>query len=286
MTMKLSYSQINQFATCAEQFRLERIVHAPSIPSWPAIGGNAVHTITEVEDYRLLGIEPPEELRAIRTFDDALDHHVNLALLRSPDFDKSEWHVGGRPSQANPDKENEKWWRTNGPLMLNRWKSFMEVVPWDLYLDPDGMPGIEVSVEFETPDGDLIRGFIDRIFQDRATGSLIVLDLKSGQEPKSPRQLGFYRQALAHAFPEMPSVDYGTFWMSRKGQTTGLVDLRDHTAERLFFQTSALHRAVDSGIFIANPGSLCSSCSVRNVCYEMHPETTPAAYLPWANKEG
>lgn len=50
LPLYLSPSQIKSLLTCSEQYRLERVLRAPSRPSWAAVGGSVVHLITEALD--------------------------------------------------------------------------------------------------------------------------------------------------------------------------------------------------------------------------------------------
>lgn len=50
----LSYSTINGYRMCGAKFRFEKVMRLEQIPGLAAIGGNAVHTATELIDLHVL----------------------------------------------------------------------------------------------------------------------------------------------------------------------------------------------------------------------------------------
>lgn len=49
-TTHRSFSQFTQWLSCGKKFELQRIHHAPTLPSWWFVGGKAVHAV--LEDYQ------------------------------------------------------------------------------------------------------------------------------------------------------------------------------------------------------------------------------------------
>lgn len=283
MTERLSHSQLNSWATCAERYRLERIVGVPSVPAWNLIGGSTVHEMSERYDFARLGVVKPEH-DGNATFEDVFERRTSEAEEQSG-FDRSQFRASGRKSAQWPDKENHLWWFANGPAMVKRWVTFTRNCPWDVWIAPDGKPAIELDFVLPLlPDENgvpslEVKGFIDRVFQT-ATGDLIVFDLKTGASKQSSnRQLGTYKIGLSQKY----GVDakYGTFWDARSGVTSDVAPLNEYSVERVEWQFGRVREARRLNIFIPNPGPMCSACSVRDSCYEVTPEASASTRPPW-----
>lgn len=276
---RLSHSQLNGWTGCGERYRLERIVGVPQRPGWALIGGNAVHDTTENHDLREHGVDVPP-----LTFEEAFEARTVEAEERDG-FDRSEFRASGRKSNQWPDKENADWWLANGPGMVQRWVTWTRNVPWVLWVTPEGQPAVEVEFNYVSlEEGFTIKGFIDRVYHDPATGRLIVVDIKTGaQKQSSGRQLGTYRIGLEDKYAAQGvAVPLGTFWDARGGATDRLYDLGWFTKERLDWSFRQLKRARASGMYLPNPSALCSSCSVRDYCYEVEGEKAGEVPPPWA----
>lgn len=273
MTHHLSHSQFNNYTTCGERYRLERVVRVPKRPGWSLIGGNTVHTLTEEHDLRLLGVDVPE-----RTWGQVFEELTAKAEEESG-FTRDEFTASGRASAKWPNKENPDWWAVEGPAMVRRWENFRRIVPWDLWVLPTGEPAIELEFNLTLLDGEVeIKGFIDRVFV--IDGHLAVVDLKSGSRPQpSPRQLGTYK--LAVEAEHGVDVPYGTFWDARSGSTAQVADLSRFTPARLEYQYKKLAEARERNLFLPNPSNMCNSCSVRDFCYELGGDRVGEISLPW-----
>lgn len=280
--MKLSHSQLNGWATCGHRYYLERVARVPQVPAWNLIGGSAVHEATEQWDKQRLGVALPvydfEEIFA-RLTADAEDDSGR---------DRSTFRATGRASKEWPEKENDAWWLHHGPAMVERWKTFVNNVPWDIWIMPDGTPAVELGFEFGLDPDDSgeprvsLRGFIDRVFIDRQ-GNLIVVDLKTGASKQmSTRQLGTYRVGLQQVY-RVDALD-GAFWDARAGVAYP-APLNEYTWERLSWQYSRVRVARELNIFIPNPSNLCSSCSVQEWCYEKNPDANAAVRPPWVSPD-
>lgn len=256
----ISYSQVSTYLTCGEQFRLERVVRAPSRPTWAAVGGSAVHAATEAHDLALFGSGASlSEL----TF----SHHFEIAKAEAVErsgFTPEEWKVTGRASKDWPEKEGERWWLHHGPIFCARWQAWSSNCGWDIWVTDEGVPAIELGLQ-PTFGGILDKMFIDRVFTT-SSGDLVVVDLKTGSRtPPSPEQLGDYATGMEQVLGRRPK--YGTFWMARTGGTTTVEELDGHTREAVDHRYSLARKGMEAGVFVAHPSNMCGSCGVRDACY-------------------
>lgn len=268
----MSYSQVNTYLTCGEKYRLEKVVRAPKRPMWAGVGGTAVHAVTEARDLRLFGIET-----GTTDFQEALDEAIREEEERSG-FPKAEWTVTGRPSKAWPDRENEDWWRTQGPIFCDSWDRWHQQSPWQIWVTPEGVPAIELELH------PIFGGMLDVLFIDRVMvtqdGELVVLDLKSGSRvPAGLEQLGDYATGMEQLLGLRPT--YGTFWMARKGYNTPPANLDHITQQAVDYRYERARAGMEAGIFIAHPSNLCDSCPVRDACYAVKGKDAHL-YTPWA----
>src|SRR5665647_2281373 len=156
---RLSYSQLNGYTGCGERYRLERILRVPQRPAWALVGGSAFHEATERYDLREHGVDVPDPYFAT-VFDRKIAETEEESGL-----DRSQFRASGRASKQWPDKENEAWWRAEGPTMFLRWINFRRNAPWDIWITPDGMPAVEIEFDLVLGDDEIdIKGYIDRVF--------------------------------------------------------------------------------------------------------------------------
>ena len=284
VTERLSYSQLNSWAGCGERYRLERIVQVPQRPAWNLIGGSTVHELTEQHDLSRLGVDTVSY-----TFDEVFERRTVEAEQNSG-FDRTEFRSSGRASKDWPNKEDNTWWAANGPAMVNRWVTFVNNVPWDIWVTPDGKPAVELDFLLPLfPDGTgeptvEVKGFIDRVMVDR-DGNLIVVDVKTGASKQpTARQLGVYRVGLLHRFGV--EAAFGSFWDARSGSASPLVSLANYDLARVTWQYEQVRRARALNIYIPNPGPLCGSCSVNESCYEFSLDAPERGVRPpWVSVE-
>lgn len=176
------------------------------------------------------------------------------------------WQTAGRPSKAWPHGENEAWWRSEGPEMVQRWVSWREVTPWDTWVSPDGALGIELALLVEL-DREPVKLFIDNVFAT-APGNLrpVILDKKSGSRtPKGDLQLGLYKVAIEVMWPQI-KIAGGCYWMARTGVATPVQSLDMYTPELIGAYMRRVRLARAAGIFIPNVTDMCKSCSVGSFC--------------------
>lgn len=273
MSEHFSLSQLNSWTRCPEQYRLERIHHVPSIPTWATVGGTAFHAVTETNDKREHGVDTPPV-----TFEEAFEQ-ATQDTEEKYSVSRADFRATGRKSAKWPDKENRDWWLVEGPSMVHRWTAWARNTSWNILILPDGAPAIEVP--FDLFIGDLhIVGYVDRVFV-ATDGTVVVVDLKTGATKQaSPRQLGVYKVGLEHKFPDL-RVHWGTYFDARTGSSEAPYLLDKFDTTRAAWQFGALREAKRLGLFLANPGMSCNSCSVRDYCYEVGGELSDQIPPPW-----
>lgn len=279
----LSWSQASSLigSYCPAQYFYGRVLGKPELPSWASIGGSAVHAASEDWDHLYLRGEVVTDQSALRgMFEMSLDIEIRKTAETS-NFPQSEWKASGRASKEWPDKENEKWWRANGPAMLARWASWRLSTNWEIatVVNSEGveMPGIEIPFTIDLG-GVLIRGFVDRVFE--LNGQYLGLDLKSGSmEPKTAGQLGTYRAGVLEEY----GIDckLGTFWMARSGTSTSLYDLTLWTPPRLDFTYREAREVQMRGAFMHRASNMCGGCAFKEYCPEVGGEKAASTPQPW-----
>jgi hypothetical protein len=179
----------------------------------------------------------------------------------------TEFRAGGRVSKAWPNKEDESWWRENGPKQIEAWAKWRNDNPDLEILMVNGEPAIEIAVSANL-DGVTLRGFIDRVFVDRNTGETMIVDLKTGSyPPASQLQLGFYRVALQETVGINPQ--YGAYWMARQGTLSSVEELW-HSTEMITSWLRQTKQLIDDAVFLPHITNMCKSCGVRDYCYAVN----------------
>lgn len=276
---RLSYSQGQTLNRCGEAWRLERRHRKVGRPSWAAIGGTALHNITEATDLNQHG-----EATYIPGVPDAIEDAIAHELERSNGrWGREDIRSFGRATKAWPEKENRAWWEHHLPVFLASWEAWKGSTPWRLWMTPDGKPAVEVEIDVELDSQDEpLKGFIDRVFEDPRTGRLIVVDLKSGRAPKSSQQLGIYRLGLWQKYGML--ADFGTYWLARTGMTSEVYDLSEWHDDRLSFEFGVSRALVEQNLLAPSVGDNCSWCSVREWCYAVGGEHADEVPRPWADR--
>ena len=267
VTAHRSYSQLNALRNCGEMFRLERVAKVPQRPSVPAVAGKVIHAATETIDHLIHdGQRDPLalEIAASETADRELTVEVALES-QGEHADPATWKRYGRATAEKPNGEDLEWFRRTGiPLSITAYIDWRLRSGLDLLVLPGFGPAIEVP--FETYIGNqLVHGYIDRVFQQRDCPYL--LDIKSGQKPKTDEQLGVYRYAL-HLGANL-DVTYGGYLYGLKtgvAKLTPPINLQHWTPsklEQVYVQGSKL---IEQGIYLPSPGEQCFRCSVSDHC--------------------
>jgi len=280
----LSHSQCSSLQTCGWRYALEKGLHVPQQPSWATVGGGAVHTATEWWDNWTLNDQWVTDRPSIEElFNKAFDQEIEERLKQEPDYTKDQWRASGRASKAWPEKENEQWWRSEGPAMVMSWVTWRtNNSQWEIAMLPgpggEALPGIELEAK-PTIGGVQVIQYIDRLFTNPDQTALLVVDIKSGREPESAQQLGSYGLGLEETYGVTPS--HGAYWMARTGGTTALEDMRLWTRERLDHIYSTANEIRKQGLLLPKKSMMCSGCSVRDYCLEVGGSMSDTVPTPW-----
>lgn len=245
-----SVSQVTGYAGCGERYRLERVARVPQRPAAWTIQGTAFHAA--VEYFERHQDDP------LPTYYASYDAGIEEAKAAEPNL--SRWMRGGRKT-AEKDITDR---REAGAEQVRGYLTYASEVPFKLWHDPNGKPGIEYEFRV-TLGGVEVLGYIDQVLL-WPNGAVTVRDFKTGsKEHNKPFQLKVYAVALEQMWPGL-SVRYGDFWMARDTAPTPFYDLhvfQSGDVERQFESMDAAERA---GLYLANPGSHCFACGVRDHC--------------------
>ena len=179
------------------------------------------------------------------------------------DIDLTNARVGGRATKANPNKEDEKFWQSTGPMWVENYISWRKANPnWKIWTTPDGTPAVELGL---TPvvAGVPIKMFIDRVFE--VNGQLVIVDLKTSQQvPTSTLQLGFYKLGLEQTFGV--EVNWGNYYMSRGSNTVEMVDLTQYSYDKMEYLVENFDKARKAGVFLPNTNNCQYRCGLTAHC--------------------
>lgn len=179
------------------------------------------------------------------------------------DIDLTNARVGGRATKANPNKEDEKFWQTTGPMWVENYIAWRKANPnWKIWTTPQGEPAVELGL---TPivAGVPIKMFIDRVFE--VNGQLVIVDLKTSQQvPTSTLQLGFYKLGLEQTFGV--EVNWGNYYMSRGSNTVEMVDLSEYTYDKMEYLVEGFDKARKAGVFLPNTNNCQYRCGLTAHC--------------------
>ena len=247
----ISHSAMSTWLGCGWQYYLTRVQNVAESPSYWLAGGKAVHECTEIYDIKPEGFDPTA------MFIERWEHNYKMADNGMP------WRAGGRATKANPNKEDAEWWLANGPRMVDYWIQFRDDSGWKIWDTPAGIPAIETEMNQQI-NGVNIKAFLDRIMV-APSGELVIVDIKTGAEPKSQTQLGIYAVLVEKTFGIRPQL--GSYFMARTGELTTPVSLERFTEARLGSWAKGFEIAVSNKIFIPSTGFMCGTCSVNSSCY-------------------
>lgn len=185
------------------------------------------------------------------------------------------WKAGGRATAKFPNKEDRAWWMSQGPTMVNNYLAWRKHnTNLEIWHTDEGVPAIEIAVYVKMPGDLILNSKIDRVFINKNNGQLLIVDLKTGQPPKSGLQLAVYRLALQEQFGI--DIAHGSYWMAREGNLSTVYDLRQYSNDMVARWLRDVKKSIDMGIFVPNTGFLCNTCGFLRNCYA-HGATT---YLP------
>lgn len=261
----LSYSGMSTYQECPKKYELSYMMGAPKKGAVWFVGGKAVHSATEAWDRLVFeGREPNIQNIWKAAFSDAIEES------REKDPDQLDWRKAG-VKKDNPDGESlSVWYSRLGPQLVQSYISWRRrtMSQFELWTLPDGQPAIEVDVSGSLPGmgGIEFKGFIDRVFYDKATEGLWVVDLKTGtRKPETDLQLGIYGAALTHHFDVHPM--FGAAFMNRRGILADPFMLGRYTPEYVGHNFARLYSAIQAGYFNPVTGRHCGMCDVASSCY-------------------
>ncbi|WP_436776084.1 RecB family exonuclease [Yinghuangia sp. YIM S09857] len=249
MSLHRSVSQVTGYAGCGERYRLERVAKVPQRPAAWTIQGTAFHAA--VEYFERHQDDP------LSTYYDTYDTAIAAAKEAEPDL--SRWMRGGRKKTEKDISDR----REAGAEQVRGYLAYAADVPFRIWRDPDGLPGIEY--EFRVRLGGVeVLGYIDQILA-WPNGAVTVRDFKTGsRENNKPFQLKVYALAIEQMW-ETP-VRYGDFWMARDSAPTKFYDLATFQSGEVERQFENMDAAEKAGFYLANPGSNCFACGVKDHC--------------------
>lgn len=255
-----SVSQLNSYTSCGERYRIERtipddlpVTHA----AWTSLG-TAIHEAYEHWEVVRNRVGDLSEL-----FERFYDADIAKYLELAPDL--SLWQKTPRTGTVERDIELRREAGVKQAVALQQSCEQSTWVPWTL---PNGQKAVEVP--FECTLGSVtVRGQVD-LLKEWPDGQVTACDWKTGNKshPKF-RQLGVYRHGMIQEYGV--GIDFGEFWFTKDGSSSGFVDLARYTYGYLKDQYEALDRGIDAHIYLANPGSQCELCSAKPWCREMGP---------------
>lgn len=252
----ISHSALAQYLRCSNQYRLERIEKIPTPPAWYFIGGKAVHLATEWMDKKDGYPYTDNQLEFL--WSQAYDQEIAQAFEEWPE--DGEWLQAGRRGS----EQGYAYWDARGEAAVKAWHAWRNTPERSMEI-----VGIEEEIEVELPSGIVLKGYIDRVFENSNPESQQfghhVLDVKTGtKRPSSPFQLGFYKVGYELKYPGR-IVKSGAWWMAKDGKEF-VVPIDHITVGLLDEWAQAYYRGVENEVFIPNVGDACFFCSVRSSC--------------------
>lgn len=258
----VSWSQIRTFNSCQKRYELRYVEGIIPQKSGAMLAGIAMHqAIAEAEEMGVpqawAGADSPER----KELADRLGA-VFRGLLREAIADTGEVRWGGRKRREFPDGEDERWWGSQGPVMLRRWLAARRD---DL---EEGYHLWEAGAEkhlVADADGVTVRMVVDCVLLVTPDGDLVPRDWKTGSWPASPLQLAFYAEGISQAMGVSPWRGEIGDLRKPEGRIVKSYDLRA-LIPLVAPTVAAFVKARAVGAFLINPGQLCASCEVRQHC--------------------
>lgn len=268
MVKHRSVSQLSTYSKCGEQYRLQKVEHAPSQPAAWFHQGTAFHKAVELWEKSSRSLTPQAVLEI---FYAEYDRLVAADMEREPNL--ARWLTGGRVKAS--DDINRR--RAKGAEQVLGYLSYAQLAPERPWLLWGAEPALEVEFSLDL-DGIEVIGFIDTIVQ-WPTGQVGPRDWKTGtRRPDWPLQLGVYRIAIEDMFGFLPA--WGDFYMAKDNAPDPPVDLTAFTRERVTRWFHDMDRAVKAGIFLPNPGDGCRTCGVYEFCSAIGPRASEYPPIP------
>jgi hypothetical protein len=254
-----SYSQLDTWMTCGEQFRLQRRVGIQEKPSVWLPGGTAFHNTTEYIDHDTL-LNGSIEQTWLREWDTALTaQYDKLVEAKVP----ADWLDSDNWRAANKGKENIPWWTKAGLKFCEDYAAWRDQS--DLQIFWDGDTALIEAEMMPILNGVAVKMFADRIMVDKH-GQLLVVDLKTGSKDiASSLQLGVYKIGVQKLLGV--DIEWGAYYMARKGALDNPLPLNVWSEDRIASMFAAFDRQERAGEYLPNIGSHCKyMCSFRDHC--------------------
>lgn len=271
----IGYSIASSFQACGERYRLERDTGLPPSPTyWATLAGSVIHEVTAEYDTAAASGEPPLRPVLIAQFHDRLSQLASACrdsgqvVLASGRRLKAAGEAGG------PNKKDEAWWRSYGPIRLARYIDWREGpgAVWQVATLPDGQLGVEVEMIKPLSSELSVRGTADRVFRrpDWPEGHVAVFDIKTGGVPDTTLQLATYGWLVREVYDLNPME--GFMWSPTGRQDTPYPLGRPVGLDRYpYGQVKEYYLTVGgqmwSGEYIPVSSSLCRACPVREYCW-------------------
>lgn len=275
----MSQSQLAAWLHCGKSYQLKRVLGVPGKPSIWLVAGVALHdTFFDINQASAGLVEPSDPAQLFqRHYKEATEK-----VLQETGIPLDQWRKAGRVTKDKPNKEDWDWWLLEGSRQCREYQQWLRTSGWSLYQHNDTlMAEFETTAEFG---GMMVKGFLDAIMVN-PQGQLRTVDYKSGTRiPSNKTQLGLYSAAVKRTLGI--DVTGGVYFMTRKGEMTEEFDLTRFTPEYFDRIFAMAKDALDSDIFIPNPGDACNLCDVSDYCYAVggalawqhdpdHPQYTP-----------
>jgi putative RecB family exonuclease len=171
-------------------------------------------------------------------------------------------------------RQDESWWRENGPAMAKAFADWYESQPEvNVWVTPDGRPAIELELNVMFGKHE-VKMAIDQVLV--AGTALVVNDLKSGsRRPVDPQQLGLYASGIQLAYGVRPK--YGMYFMTRgirnaQKEITGYVtepielDVPQYSIPFFTRMFDKMDKLDTEEVYLPHVTELCKMCGVNKAC--------------------
>lgn len=252
---------------CPYRWHLERQLKAWQKPAAWFQQGTAVHEAMELWELSGRAMTLEEVQDAFRT---AYVREVNVTLEDAPNMQV--WHRSGPyDGEADIERRYGIGLEQVGKLLDYYVGKGLGDVVW---VTPDGVPAIELRFDLELEGLPVpVIGFIDKVRDLGKTDVLQLLgpdDLKSGNEPGGPFQLGTYKVGIEEAY-EGTQVTEGRYLMAgkkgKKSYATNPYDLTGWTKPVVTEIYQEVYDGIINERFDPMPEeSKCRFCGVQDSC--------------------
>ena len=205
--------------------------------------------------------------------DEGIKLYSSSLLTAVEEAGKDTLKATGRKTKKWPNGNDLDFYLAEGPEWVrayHKWR-LNNYTEWGIWHTPDGKPAIEIGFQVDVDGTDAkLRGFIDRVFENRKDGSLMVVDLKTGSsKPVSSMQLAVYAKGIKQTFGV--EVTKGAYYSAREGKLQETYDLRQFPEAMIDRWVRHTHRMVTEEDFFPSVTLLCSWCGVKDHCYAWNP---------------